>query len=61
MNLVEFIDAIVEISRASAAAGWVAGVIGVHPWQLALFDDAAQRSVCATSAARRRPTSVRSC
>ena len=47
MNLVEFIDAIVEISRASPSAGWVAGVIGVHPWQLALFDDAAQRDMWA--------------
>ncbi len=46
-HIVEFIDAIVEISRASPSAGWVAGVIGVHPWQLALFDDAAQRDMWA--------------
>jgi 3-hydroxy-9,10-secoandrosta-1,3,5(10)-triene-9,17-dione monooxygenase len=39
---VEFIDMIFELSRASPSAGWVAGVIGVHPWQLALFDDRAQ-------------------
>ncbi len=38
--MVDFIDAGFEISRASPSAGWVAGVIGVHPWQLALFDDA---------------------
>ncbi len=44
-SLVEFVDAIIEISHASPSAGWVAGVIGVHPWQLALFDDRAQREV----------------
>ena len=48
VHIVEFIDAIVEISRASPSAGWVAGVIGVHPWQLALFCDAAQRDMWGT-------------
>ena len=43
--LVEFVDAIIEISRVSPSAGWVAGVIGVHPWQLALFEDKAQREM----------------
>jgi 3-hydroxy-9,10-secoandrosta-1,3,5(10)-triene-9,17-dione monooxygenase len=40
--LVDFFDAAVELARANPSAGWVAGVIGVHPWQLALFDDRAQ-------------------
>jgi 3-hydroxy-9,10-secoandrosta-1,3,5(10)-triene-9,17-dione monooxygenase len=43
--LIDFVDAMMELSRVSPAAGWVAGVIGVHPWQLALFDDAAQREM----------------
>ena len=43
--LIDFVDAMIELSRVSPAAGWVAGVIGVHPWQLALFDDAAQREL----------------
>ena len=43
--LIEFLDAIFEVSRASPSAGWVAGVIGVHPWQLALFDERAQREM----------------
>ena len=34
-----------EIARVSPSAGWVAGVIGVHPWQLALFDERAQREM----------------
>ena len=45
VGLIDFVDAMLELSRVSPAAGWVAGVIGVHPWQLALFDDAAQREL----------------
>jgi len=44
-HLVEFVDAIIALSRANPSAGWVAGVIGVHPWQLALFDDRAQQDM----------------
>jgi len=43
--LLDFVDAMIEISRVSPSAGWVAGVIGVHPWQLALFNDKAQREM----------------
>ena len=39
VELVDFLDAVFELSRANPSAGWVAGVIGVHPWQLALFDE----------------------
>jgi 3-hydroxy-9,10-secoandrosta-1,3,5(10)-triene-9,17-dione monooxygenase len=45
VTLLEFVDMVVEISRASASAGWVVGVIGVHPWHLALFPDEAQREM----------------
>ncbi|MGB6555220.1 MAG: hypothetical protein WBE78_17135 [Candidatus Binataceae bacterium] len=45
VSLAEFVDAAIELSCASPSAGWVAGVIGVHPWQLALFDDKAQREM----------------
>jgi 3-hydroxy-9,10-secoandrosta-1,3,5(10)-triene-9,17-dione monooxygenase len=51
VTFIEFIDAIVEIARVSPSAGWVAGVIGVHPWQLALFDDEAQQDLWAASPA----------
>ncbi len=40
-----FADTIVEVSRASGSAGWVAGVIAVHPWQLALFSEKAQQEM----------------
>ena len=45
VELVDFLDAVVELSRANPSAGWVAGVIGVHPWQLALFDERAQQEL----------------
>ncbi len=45
--MVEFIDMVMEVAKASPAAGWVAGVVGVHPWQLGLFDDAAQADMWA--------------
>jgi 3-hydroxy-9,10-secoandrosta-1,3,5(10)-triene-9,17-dione monooxygenase len=45
VTLVEFIDVAMELSRASPSAGWVAGVIGVHPWQLALFPEEAQQEM----------------
>ena len=45
VSLVEFIDAMMEIARVSPSAGWVAGVIGLHPWQLALFDERAQQEM----------------
>ena len=45
VRLVEFVDAAIELSAASPSAGWVAGVIGVHPWQLALFPDEAQQEM----------------
>jgi len=45
VELVEFLDAVFELSRANPSAGWVAGVIGVHPWQLALFEERAQEEV----------------
>jgi 3-hydroxy-9,10-secoandrosta-1,3,5(10)-triene-9,17-dione monooxygenase len=43
--LSDFMDAVVEVSRANPSAGWVMGVMGVHPWQLALFDDRAQQEM----------------
>jgi 3-hydroxy-9,10-secoandrosta-1,3,5(10)-triene-9,17-dione monooxygenase len=41
----EHFSAVSEIARADGSAGWVAGVVGVHPWQLALFPKEAQQEV----------------
>src|SRR5436309_7663204 len=45
VHIVEFVDAVIALSRANPSAGWVAGVVGVHPWQLALFDERAQEEM----------------
>ena len=45
VGLRDFYEAVVRTSRASGSAGWVMGVIGVHPWQLALFPDETQHEM----------------
>ena len=42
---VEFYEVIRTIASACGSTGWVSSIVGVHPWQLALFPDAAQREV----------------
>ncbi|HZT65121.1 MAG TPA: flavin-dependent monooxygenase [Acidimicrobiales bacterium] len=41
----EFFEAILEIAGACGSTGWVASVVGVHPWQIAHWDDKAQAEV----------------
>ena len=40
-----FFTAVRAIAGACGSTGWVSSVIGVHPWQLALFDVRAQHEV----------------
>ncbi|MFI8951054.1 3-hydroxy-9,10-secoandrosta-1,3,5(10)-triene-9,17-dione monooxygenase oxygenase subunit [Streptomyces sp. NPDC053750] len=40
-----FYEAVKEIARACGSTGWVASVLGVHPWHVALFDPRAQEEV----------------
>ncbi|MFC5753672.1 hypothetical protein [Actinomadura rugatobispora] len=40
--LPDFLDAVFEVARVAPAAGWVAGVIGSHPWQSAMFAEETQ-------------------
>ncbi|MEZ5237210.1 MAG: hypothetical protein R2749_31615, partial [Acidimicrobiales bacterium] len=42
---VDFVDAVFEVARAAPNTGWVYGVCGVHPYQLACFDPRAQDEV----------------
>ncbi|MGM7647403.1 MULTISPECIES: 3-hydroxy-9,10-secoandrosta-1,3,5(10)-triene-9,17-dione monooxygenase oxygenase subunit [unclassified Nocardia] len=42
---VVFYDSVRRIASACGSTGWVAGIIGVHNWHLALFDQAAQEEV----------------
>jgi 3-hydroxy-9,10-secoandrosta-1,3,5(10)-triene-9,17-dione monooxygenase len=42
---VTFYEAVRMIAGACGSTGWVASVVGVHPWQLALFPVAGQEEV----------------
>jgi 3-hydroxy-9,10-secoandrosta-1,3,5(10)-triene-9,17-dione monooxygenase len=42
---VEFYEVVRMIAGVCGSTGWVSSIVGVHPWQLALFPDAAQKDV----------------
>jgi len=41
-TLHEHITNVYELSRIAPSAGWVSGVVGSHPWQIALFPEEVQ-------------------
>jgi len=47
LDLACFYEGMIRIASACGSTGWVASVVGVHPWQMALFPEAAQREVWA--------------
>jgi 3-hydroxy-9,10-secoandrosta-1,3,5(10)-triene-9,17-dione monooxygenase len=54
---VSFYKAVRMISSACGSTGWVASVVGVHPWQLTLFPPQAQQDVWATDPSTRMSSS----
>lgn len=40
-----FFEAAVRIASACGSTGWVASVVGIHPWHIAMFDPRAQSDV----------------
>jgi 3-hydroxy-9,10-secoandrosta-1,3,5(10)-triene-9,17-dione monooxygenase len=54
---VAFFTAVRLVASACGSTGWVASVIGVHPWQLALFPPQAQRDVWGADPATRMSSS----
>lgn len=40
-----FYEAALAIAAACGSTGWVTGIVGVHAWQLALFDDRLQQEI----------------
>src|SRR5690242_7426468 len=48
---ITFLSAVRLIASACGSTGWVASVLGVHAWQLALFPVPAQEEVWAADAA----------
>ena len=41
----DFLTAVMDVGNHCPSAGWVAGVVGVHPWELALNDVRVQEEV----------------
>src|SRR2546430_8200336 len=54
---VTFLTAVRLIAGACGSTGWVASVVGVHPWQLALFPAQAQADVWAADPETRMSSS----
>ncbi len=52
-----FLSCVRELAGACGSTGWVASVIGVHNWQLALFPDQAQQDVWADDPGTRMSSS----
>jgi 3-hydroxy-9,10-secoandrosta-1,3,5(10)-triene-9,17-dione monooxygenase len=47
LDLACFYEAMIRIASACGSTGWVASVVGIHPWQIALFAEEAQREMWA--------------
>jgi alkylation response protein AidB-like acyl-CoA dehydrogenase len=41
----DFLAAVMEVGHSCPSAGWISGVVGVHPWELALSDERLQEEV----------------
>jgi 3-hydroxy-9,10-secoandrosta-1,3,5(10)-triene-9,17-dione monooxygenase len=54
---VDFYSAVRDIAGACGSTGWVSSVVGVHPWQVALFADEAQQAVWGSDTATRLSSS----
>jgi hypothetical protein len=45
LDLAAYYDGMIRLASACASTGWVASVVGVHPWHAALFAPEAQREM----------------
>lgn len=41
----EFFDWVIAIGAAQPSAGWIAGVVGVHPWEIAIMHPTLQQEI----------------
>lgn len=44
----EFAEAVMRIASYDGSAGWVAGIVGIHPWEMAMADPRVQEEVWGT-------------
>jgi 3-hydroxy-9,10-secoandrosta-1,3,5(10)-triene-9,17-dione monooxygenase len=54
---IDFYTAVRDIASACGSTGWVSSVVGVHPWQVALFSDQAQQAVWGSDTSTRLSSS----
>ncbi len=54
---VDFYTAVKLIASACGSTGWISSVVGVHPWQIALFPDEAQQAVWGSDTSTRASSS----
>ena len=54
---IDFYTAVRDIAGACGSTGWVSSVLGVHPWQVALFADEAQQAVWGSDTSTRLSSS----
>lgn len=54
---IDFFTAVKEIASADGSTGWISSVLGVHPWQVALFPNEAQEAVWGSDTATRLSSS----
>ncbi|MFC3453393.1 acyl-CoA dehydrogenase family protein [Amycolatopsis speibonae] len=41
----EFAETVMRIASLDGATGWVAGIVGVHPWEMAMCDSRVQQEI----------------
>jgi alkylation response protein AidB-like acyl-CoA dehydrogenase len=44
-HLCEFLESVMAVGSHSPSAGWISGVVGVHPWELAVTDRRLQEEI----------------
>ncbi len=44
----EFAETVMRVAQLDGSAGWVAGIVGVHPWEMAMADAQVQEEVWGT-------------
>ncbi|MFS3130732.1 acyl-CoA dehydrogenase family protein [Nocardioides sp. Bht2] len=41
----EFVEAVMKLASLDGSTGWVAGIVGVHPWEMAMCDADTQEQI----------------
>jgi len=42
---VDFVNWVMEVATYQPSAGWIAGVVGVHPWEISFMDPKLQEEI----------------